>query len=58
VLNEENSRLIIQKAIDLGINFFGTANVYSLGASEEILGRALKDFAQRDEEATALCRSN
>src|ERR671925_368078 len=49
VLNEENSRPIIQKALELGINFFDTANVYSMGASEEILGRALKDFAKRDE---------
>src|SRR5574339_1103757 len=49
VLNEENSRPIIQKALDLGINFFDTANVYSIGASEEILGRALKDFAKRDD---------
>jgi 1-deoxyxylulose-5-phosphate synthase len=49
VLNEENSRPIIQKALELGITFFDTANVYSLGASEEILGRALKDFAKRDE---------
>lgn len=49
VLNEEDSRPVIQKALELGINFFDTANVYSLGASEEILGRALKDFARRDE---------
>src|SRR6476660_6116931 len=49
VLNEENSRPIIKKALDLGINFFDTANVYSTGVSEEILGRALKDFANRDE---------
>jgi aryl-alcohol dehydrogenase-like predicted oxidoreductase len=49
VLNEENSRPIIQKALELGINFFDTANVYSIGAGEEILGRALKDFAKRDE---------
>jgi 1-deoxyxylulose-5-phosphate synthase len=49
VLNEEASRPVIQKALELGINFFDTANVYSLGASEEILGRALKDFAKRDE---------
>src|ERR1043165_8814675 len=49
VLDEENSRPIIKKAIELGINFFDTANVYSLGKSEEILGRALKDFAKRDE---------
>lgn len=49
VLDEEHSRPIIQKALELGINFFDTANVYSLGKSEEILGRALKDFANRDE---------
>jgi 1-deoxyxylulose-5-phosphate synthase len=49
VLNEENSRPVIQKALELGINFFDTANVYSMGASEEITGRALKDFAKRDE---------
>ena len=49
VLNEEDSRKIIKKALDLGINFFDTANVYGLGASEEILGRALKDYASRDE---------
>src|SRR6478752_561327 len=48
VLNEENSRPIIKNAIEAGINFFDTANVYSLGASEEILGRALKDFATRE----------
>lgn len=53
VLNEENSRPIIQKALELGVNFFDTANVYSLGASEEILGRALKDFANRDEVVIA-----
>src|SRR5829696_5378270 len=53
VLDEENSRPIIQKALDLGINFFDTANVYSLGVSEEILGRALKDFANRDEVVIA-----
>ena len=49
VLNEENSRPIIKQALELGINFFDTANVYSLGTSEEFLGRALKDFARRDE---------
>jgi hypothetical protein len=53
VLNEENSRPIIKKALELGINFFDTANVYSLGKSEEILGRALKDFAKRDEVVIA-----
>jgi 1-deoxyxylulose-5-phosphate synthase len=49
VLNEEKSRSIIKKALELGINFFDTANVYSMGTSEEFLGRALKDFANRDE---------
>ena len=49
VLNEENSRPIIKKALELDINFFDTANVYSIGKSEEILGRALQDFANRDE---------
>jgi aryl-alcohol dehydrogenase-like predicted oxidoreductase len=49
VLNEENSRPIIKKALEMGINFFDTANVYSNGTSEEYLGRALKDFARRDE---------
>jgi 1-deoxyxylulose-5-phosphate synthase len=53
VLNEENSRPLIQKALDLGINFFDTANVYSNGTSEEYLGRALKDFARRDEVVIA-----
>ena len=53
VLNEENSRPVIKQALELGINFFDTANVYSLGASEEILGRALKDFARRDEVVIA-----
>ena len=53
VLNEDASRPIIQKALEMGINFFDTANVYSIGASEEILGRALKDFARRDEVVIA-----
>jgi len=48
-LDEEQSRPYYQRALELGINFFDTANVYSLGASEEILGRALMDFAKRDE---------
>ncbi len=49
VLNEENSRPILKKALELGINFFDTANIYSIGSSEEIVGRALKDYANRDE---------
>jgi 1-deoxyxylulose-5-phosphate synthase len=47
-LDEEASRPYIKQALDAGINFFDTANVYSDGTSEEILGRALKDFATRD----------
>jgi 1-deoxyxylulose-5-phosphate synthase len=47
-LDEEQSRPFIRKAIELGINFFDTANSYSDGTSEEIVGRALRDFAQRD----------
>ena len=49
VLQEAESRVIIKRALELGINFFDTANVYSNGVSEEIVGRALKDFANRDE---------
>ena len=49
VLDEEHSRPVIKKALELGINFFDTANVYSIGSSEEILGRALRDFANREE---------
>ncbi len=52
-LKEEESRPIIKRALELGINFFDTANVYSLGRSEEILGRAIKDFAKRDEVVIA-----
>jgi 1-deoxyxylulose-5-phosphate synthase len=53
VLNEEESRPVIKKALELGINFFDTANVYSLGTSEEYLGRALKEYAKRDEVVIA-----
>src|ERR1044072_7381734 len=53
VLDEGDSRPVIKKALELGINFFDTANVYSIGKSEEILGRALKDFANRDEVVIA-----
>lgn len=49
VLGEERSRPIIKQALENGINFFDTANVYSDGTSEEIVGRALKDYANRDE---------
>jgi aryl-alcohol dehydrogenase-like predicted oxidoreductase len=52
-LNEEQSRPFIQKSLEAGINFFDTANVYSDGTSEEIVGRALKDFARREEVVLA-----
>jgi aryl-alcohol dehydrogenase-like predicted oxidoreductase len=52
-LDEEASRPLIQKALELGINFFDTANVYSDGTSEEIVGRALRDFASREEVVIA-----
>ena len=53
VLPEEQSRPFYQRALELGINFFDTADVYSLGVSEEITGRALKDFARRDQVVIA-----
>lgn len=52
-LNEEQSRPFIKKALELGFNFFDTADVYTNGASEEVVGRALKDFAKRDEYVLA-----
>src|SRR5262245_48097244 len=52
-LDEEASRPFIKRALEGGINFFDTANVYSAGTSEEIVGRALKDFARRDEVVIA-----
>lgn len=52
-LDEEKSRPLIKQAIELGINFFDTANVYSDGTSEEIVGRALKDFTKRDDVVLA-----
>lgn len=53
VLDEEASRPFIKRALELGINFFDTADMYSLGVSEEITGRALRDFARRDEVIVA-----
>jgi aryl-alcohol dehydrogenase (NADP+) len=53
VLGEEEGRTHIKAALEAGINFFDTANVYSLGVSEEILGRAMRDFARRDEVVIA-----
>jgi len=48
VLDDAESRPFIQRALEMGINFFDTADMYSVGVSEEVVGRALKDFAQRD----------
>ena len=48
-LDEEKSRPLIRQALELGINFFDTANVYSDGTSEEIVGRALKEFVRRED---------
>ncbi len=52
-LDEDRSRPIIRRALELGINFFDTANSYSDGTSEEIVGRALRDFARREEVVIA-----
>ena len=52
-LNEDESRPFIRRALELGINFFDTANTYSDGTSEEILGRLLKEFARREEVVIA-----
>jgi aryl-alcohol dehydrogenase-like predicted oxidoreductase len=52
-IDEAESRPFIQRALEGGINFFDTANRYSLGSSEEILGRAIKDFTRRDEVVIA-----
>ena len=52
-LDEAASRPLIRQAVEAGINFFDTANVYSDGSSEEIVGRALRDFARRDEIVVA-----
>jgi aryl-alcohol dehydrogenase-like predicted oxidoreductase len=52
-LSEEDSRPHIKRALEAGINFFDTANVYSNGESEAVLGRAIRDFARRDEVVLA-----
>ncbi len=52
-LDEEQSRPFIKRALELGINFLDTANVYSNGMSETVVGRALRDFASRDEVVIA-----
>jgi 1-deoxyxylulose-5-phosphate synthase len=53
VLSEEESRPFIRRAVEVGINFFDTADMYSLGASEEVLGRALRECAPRDQVVVA-----
>jgi aryl-alcohol dehydrogenase (NADP+) len=53
VLDEEESRPFIKRALEAGINFFDTADMYSAGVSEEVTGRALRDFARRDEVVIA-----
>jgi aryl-alcohol dehydrogenase-like predicted oxidoreductase len=53
VLDEESSRPFIRRALEAGINFFDTADMYSDGASEEVVGRALSDFAKREEYVLA-----
>lgn len=53
VLDEEASRPFFRRALEAGINFFDTADVYSIGISEEVTGRALKDFSRRDEVVIA-----
>lgn len=52
-LDEEASRLVIRRALELGINFFDTADIYGGGESETVLGRAIADFASRDEVVIA-----
>jgi aryl-alcohol dehydrogenase (NADP+) len=53
ILDEEAARPILKRAIEHGMTFFDTADIYSNGVSEEILGRAIRDFARRDEIAIA-----
>jgi aryl-alcohol dehydrogenase (NADP+) len=53
ILNEDDARPFVQRALELGINFFDTADMYSIGVSEEVTGRLLDEFAQRDEVVIA-----
>src|SRR5256885_13830483 len=53
VLDEAESRPFVKRALEHGINFFDTADMYSNGASEEVTGRALKDFTRRDQVVIA-----
>jgi aryl-alcohol dehydrogenase-like predicted oxidoreductase len=49
IMSEEDSRPVFRRAVEAGINFFDTANIYAAGSSEEVTGRALKEYARRDE---------
>src|SRR5512145_1046706 len=53
VLDEEQARPIVRRAVELGVNVFDTADMYSAGASEEITGRLVREYAQRDEVVVA-----
>ena len=53
ILDEEDSKPFYKRALDAGINFFDTADVYSIGASEEVTGRALKEYAKREDVVIA-----
>ncbi len=53
MLDEAESRVLIRRALELGITFFDTADMYSRGASEEVTGRALRDFARREDVVVA-----
>lgn len=53
ILDEEATRGVIKKALDLGVNFFDTANTYGYASSKEFIGRAIRDFANRDEVVIA-----
>src|SRR6476646_6937251 len=53
VLSEEQSRPFLREALESGINFFDTANMYSNGMSEEVVGRAIRDFSKRDDVVIA-----
>ena len=53
ILTEDQSRPFVKRALELGINFFDTADMYSLGVSEEVTGRLLKEFARREEIVVA-----
>lgn len=57
-LDEKASRPLIRQALEAGINFFDTANIYSGGSSEEITGKALREMARRDEIVVGVVRRN